>query len=122
MNIYVLYDSPLELNLIRKYIGEIKDFIAANENRLVSSMGTVVEATWIPGVNFKAYRYRLTYRIDKLVYPRIPWNGRIAYISPHFGRYERVVLFEEPERNIIAGFFIRRADHENIRECERYTE
>lgn len=127
MNIYIRYDSPLELNLIRKYIGEIKDFIAANGDSLISPIGTVLEAVWLPGVNFNAYKYRLTYRIDKFVYPRIPWSGHIAYVTPYSNDnstdpHEFIKVFKEPDADIIFGLAICRATYDNIKECERYTE
>lgn len=127
MNIYVSYTSPFELNLIRKYIGEIKDFIAANGDNLISPIGTVLEAVWLPGVNFNAYRYRLTYGISKFVYPRIPWSGHIAYVTPYSNDnstdpHEFIIVFKEPDDNIIFGLSIYRATRDNIKECERYTE
>lgn len=127
MNIYVLYDSPLELNLIRKYIGEIKDFIAANGDSLISPIGTVLEAVSLPSVNFNAYRYRLTYRVSKFVYPRIPWNSHIVYVAPFSndnptGPQDFIIVFKEPDDNIIFGLSVYRATYDNIKECERYTE
>ena len=125
MNIYVSYASSFEFNLIRKYIGGIKDFIAANGDRFVGPIGTVVTVSWIPSVNFKAYKYRLTYRTDKFVYPRIPWDGHIAYTnqcSPQYNPYECTIAFKEPYTDVIAGFFICRANYDNIEDCERYTD
>lgn len=125
MDIYVSYTSSFEFHLIKKYIGGIKDFIVANGDRFVSPIGTVVTASWIPAVNFKAYEYRLTYRTNRFIYPRIPWDGRIAYINScnsQYSPYECSIAFNEPGTNTIATFFIHRADCNNIEECERYTE
>ena len=125
MDIYVSYTNSFEFYLIKKYIGGIKDFITANGDRFVGPIGTVVTASWVPAVNFTAYEYRLTYRINKFIYPRIPWDGRIAYINscdPQYSPYECTIAFKEPDANAIAGFFIYRADYDNIEECERYTE
>ena len=125
MDIYISYISSLEFNLIKKYIGGIKDFIAANGDRLVGPIGTVVTASWVPAVNFKAYKYRLAYRINKFIYPRIPWDGYIAYVNPcdpQYSPYECTIAFKEPDANIIATFLICRANYDNIEECERYTE
>ena len=124
MNIYVSYVSSSEFYLIKKYIGGIKDFIAANGDRFVGPIGTVVAASWIPAVNFKAYKYRLAYRTNRFIYPRIPWDGHIAYTNqcgPQYNPYECTIAFKEPYADVIAGFFIYRANHDNIEDCERYT-
>lgn len=125
MDIYISHTSSLESHLIKKYMGGIKDFIAANGDRFVGPIGTVVIASWIPAVNFKAYEYRLTYRTNRFTYPRIPWNGHIAYINscdPLYSPYECAIVFKEPDANIIATFFLYRANYGNIEECERCTE
>ena len=125
MDIYVSYVSSFEFYLIKKYIGGIKDFIAANGDRFVGPMGTVVAVSWVPAVNFKAYKYRLTYRTNRFIYPRIPWDDHIAYInsySSQYNPYECTIVFTESNPNIIATFFLCRADYDNIEECERYTE
>ena len=125
MDIYVSYTSSFEFHLIKKYIGGIKDFIAANGDRFVGPIGTVVAVSWIPAVNFKAYEYRLVYRTNKFIYPRIPWDGHIAYINScdsQYSPHECTIAFEEPNSHMIAAFFLYRADYDNIEECERYTE
>ena len=125
MDIYVSYVSSFEFYLIKKYIGGIKDFIAANGDRFVGPMGTVVAVSWVPAVNFKAYKYRLTYRTNRFIYSRIPWDGRIAYINSYDAQYsphECTIVFEEPHPNMIAAFFLYRANYDNIEDCERYTE
>ena len=125
MDIYVSYTSSFEFYLIKKYIRGIKDFIAANGDRFVGPMGTVVAVSWVPAVNYKAYKYRLTYRTNRFIYPRIPWDGRIAYINSCdslYSPYECTIAFKEPDANIIATFFLYRAGYDNIEECERYTE
>lgn len=122
MNIYVSYTSPFEFNLIRKYIGEIKDFITANGDSFISQIGTALGVAWLPSENFNTYRYRLTYKIDKFVYPRIPWNGHIAYIHPCHSPHYSIIIFKEPDADIVFGLAICRANHDNIKECERYTE
>ena len=125
MDIYISYVSSFEFYLIKKYIRGIKDFIAANGDRFVGPMGTVVTVSWVPAVNFKAYKYRLTYRTNRFIYPRIPWDGHIAYINSYDAQYsphECTIVFTESNPNIIATFFLCRADYDNIEECERYTE
>ena len=125
MDIYVSYTSSFEFYLIKKYIRGIKDFIAANGDRFVGPMGTVVAVSWVPAVNFKAYKYRLTYRTNRFIYSRIPWDGRIAYINSYDAQYsphECTIVFKEPHPHMIAAFFLYRADYDNIEECERYTE
>ena len=125
MDIYISYVSSFEFYLIKKYIGGIKDFIAANGDRFVGPMGTVVAVSWVPAVNFKAYKYRLAYRTNRFIYPRIPWDGRIAYINSRDAQYsphECTIVFEEPHPNMIAAFFLYRANYDNIEDCERYTE
>lgn len=125
MDIYVSYISSFEFHLIKKYIGGIKDFIATNGDRFVGPIGTVVAVSWVPAVNFKAYKYRLAYRTNRFIYPRIPWDGHIAYINScdsQYNPYECTIAFTESNPNMIATFFLYRADYDNIEECERYTE
>ena len=125
MDIYVSYVSSFEFYLIKKYIGGIKEFIAANGDRFVGPIGTIVTASWVPAVNYKAYKYRLAYRTNRFIYPRIPWDGRIAYINScdsQYSPHECTIAFEELHPNMIATFFLYRADYDNIEECERYTE
>ena len=124
MDIYLSYVSSFEFYLIKKYIGGIKDFIAANGDRFIGPIGTVVTASWVPAVNFTAYEYRLAYRINRFIYPRIPWDGYIAYINscgPQYSPHECTIAFKESNPNIIVTFFLYRADYDNIEGCERYT-